>query len=135
MYSHGDIIALEHQASGTMTCYLTQSHYPDTEPTIPCPILIILSIRLGSDKYTFLSYWFDSTRARKLQGPDSNPRPSDFPIFQNGRRTLYSFGHHDWLVPLLMGEQVIYWIQLMRSHVSLLIWSIIYIYIYMYSSL
>ena len=24
-----------------------------------------------------------------------NPRPTDSPIFQNGRRALYSFGHHD----------------------------------------
>ena len=45
---------LEHQATSTMTCYLTQSHYPDTELTSPCPILIIQSIRLGSDKYQFL---------------------------------------------------------------------------------
>ena len=33
-----------------MTCYPTQSHYPDTEPTSPRPILIMLSARLGSDK-------------------------------------------------------------------------------------
>ena len=30
------------------------------------------------------------------QGPDSNPRGSDSPIFQYGSRTLYSFGHPVW---------------------------------------
>ena len=38
----------EHQSAGTMSCYLTWSHYPDTEPTSPYPILIMSSTRLGS---------------------------------------------------------------------------------------
>ena len=87
----------EHQAVGTMTCYPIQSHYPDNEPTSPCPILIMLSDTLGSEKYQFFSHWFDSTRVRKLQGPDSNRRCSDSLIFQNGWWTLYSFGHPNWL--------------------------------------
>ena len=41
---------LGHQATGTMTCYPTQSHYPDPEWTNHCPILIMPSTRLGSDK-------------------------------------------------------------------------------------
>ena len=45
--------SLEHQAAGTMTCYPIESHYPDTELTSPCPILIMPSARLGSDKYQF----------------------------------------------------------------------------------
>ena len=45
--------SLGHQTAGTRTCYPTQSHYPDTEPTGPCPILIMPSARLGSDKYKF----------------------------------------------------------------------------------
>ena len=49
---HGDFILLP-QATGTVNCYLTQLHYPDTEPTSPCPILIMPSARLGSDKYQF----------------------------------------------------------------------------------
>ena len=53
--------SLEHQATGTMTCYPTQSRYPDTEPTSPCHVLIMPSARLRSDKYTFLSHCFDST--------------------------------------------------------------------------
>ena len=34
-----------------MTCYPTQSDYPDTDQTSPTQILIIPSARLGSDKY------------------------------------------------------------------------------------
>ena len=36
-----------------MTQYPTQSHYLDTELTTPCPILLMSSARLGSDKYNF----------------------------------------------------------------------------------
>ena len=54
VHTHGDFIVLP-QVVGTMTCYPTQSHYPDTEPTcaFPIPILIMLSTWLGSDKYQF----------------------------------------------------------------------------------
>ena len=45
--------SLGHQAASTMTCYPTQSHYPNTELTSPCPIIIMLSARLGSNKYQF----------------------------------------------------------------------------------
>ena len=38
------------QADSTMT---TQSHYFNTEPTSPCPILVMPSAWLGSDKYNF----------------------------------------------------------------------------------
>ena len=41
------------QAAGTMTWYPTQSHYPDTELTSPCCILLVLHARLGSDKCHF----------------------------------------------------------------------------------
>ena len=44
-----------------MTCYLTWAHYTDTEPSSPCPLLIMLSAGLGSDKYQSESHWFDST--------------------------------------------------------------------------
>ena len=54
--------------------------------TDPCPILVMPSARPGSDKYEFLSHWFDSTRARthEVQIP---------PISQNWRWTLYSSTH------------------------------------------
>ena len=45
--------SLEQQATGTIICYTTQLHYPDTETTSPCPMLIMPSARLGSDKYQF----------------------------------------------------------------------------------
>ena len=39
------------QAASTITCYPTQPHYPDTEPTSPCPIK--LSTWLGTVKSLF----------------------------------------------------------------------------------
>ena len=65
-----------------------QSHYPDTELTSPCPILIMSNTRLVSDKYPFESHWFDSTRVQTLWGLDWNPPGSDSQISQNGRRAL-----------------------------------------------
>ena len=38
------------------------AHYPATEPTSPCPIIIVLSTWLESDKYQFSSRWFDLSR-------------------------------------------------------------------------
>ena len=37
---------------------------PDTEPTSPCRILIMMSAWLESDKYQFVSHWLDSTSVR-----------------------------------------------------------------------
>ena len=47
--------------SADTTWFPTQSHYPDTEPTIPCLILIMPSTWLGSDKYQFYTslVWLD----------------------------------------------------------------------------
>ena len=77
------------KAAMTSTWYPYQSGYHDTEPISPCPILLILSTWLGSDKYQFLSHWFDFTRVRthKVQIPISP---------KNGRRMLHSFGHPVW---------------------------------------
>ena len=57
------------QATSTLTGSPTQSHYPDTESTSSCSILIIQSIWLGRDKYQFVKslVWLD---------PGSNPRSS-----------------------------------------------------------
>ena len=44
---------LGNQTASTMTRFPTHSHYPDTDPTSPCPILIMPSTLLGSDKYPF----------------------------------------------------------------------------------
>ena len=83
--------ALGDQVAGPMTCYPTQLHYPDTEPTSPCPILIMPSARLGSDRYQFKCFWFDSTRFRTHR---LEIRSSDSLISQE-RRALYSFGQPD----------------------------------------
>ena len=42
---------LGNYATGTLTQYPTQSHYPDTELTSPCPIPLMQSAGLGNDKY------------------------------------------------------------------------------------
>ena len=82
MGSHGDFIVLPHslghQATSTMTCYPSQSNYPDTDPISVCPILTEPSARLGSDKYQFYHHWFESTRVQtsKVRIPRS-PRTED----------------------------------------------------------
>ena len=53
---------LGNQAISTMNWYPTHSLYPDTDPTSPCLILIMLSAWLGSDKYQFSSHWFNSAK-------------------------------------------------------------------------
>ena len=45
------VTPLGDQATSTMAQPPTQSHYPDTELTSPCPILVKLARRLGSNKY------------------------------------------------------------------------------------
>ena len=52
---------LRDQATITMTWYPTESHYPDTEPTSPCPILKLPSTRLGSYNYQLYKslLWLD----------------------------------------------------------------------------
>ena len=57
-------VPLGDQAASTMTWYLTQLHYSDTEPTSHRPILIMLSTHLRNDAYQYLSHWFNSTRVR-----------------------------------------------------------------------
>ena len=52
---------LRDQTARTRSWYPTQLHYPDKEPTSIFLILITPITWLGSDKYQFLSHWFDST--------------------------------------------------------------------------
>ena len=42
---------LGNQPVRTLTQYPTQSYYPDTDLTSPCPILLVLNARLGSKEY------------------------------------------------------------------------------------
>ena len=73
---------LGHQAAGTMTCYPTQSHYPDTE-TLSYPNNAKCQARKQQLSILKLLVWLDQ---------DSNPcGPKDFnlqgldsPIFQHG---------------------------------------------------
>ena len=55
------------QAAGTITRYPTQWHYPDIMLTSPCPILLMPSARLDSDKYQFYKSlsqlgWYSNSR-------------------------------------------------------------------------
>ena len=87
MHTNGDFIVLPQWEGVQSTSnhhdliYSTQSHYPYTEPTCPCPILTMPSAWLGSDKHQFLRHWFDSTRS-------SNPM-----MYYYNRRWMHnSFG-------------------------------------------
>ena len=44
---------LGYQVADTVSQFPTQSHYPDTELASPCPIIIMPSTRLSSDKSQF----------------------------------------------------------------------------------
>ena len=67
------------QVARTMTRYPTQSHYPNTEPTIPSHI--INNEHLSRNRQAYIC----KSLAR------TNP-----PITQNGGRMLYPFGHPVW---------------------------------------
>ena len=45
----------------------SQSHHSITEPTSPCPFLIMPSFWWGTDMYTPLSHWVDLTRIHSWQ--------------------------------------------------------------------
>ena len=67
----------------------TLSHYPHTQPTSPCPTLIMPSTWLGKSKELILKSldWLDLVL---------NPQGSDSPISQSGRGPLYSFSQPVW---------------------------------------
>ena len=53
-YTYADCIMLsywENQDAGTLTLYPTQSHYPNTDLTSSCLILLMPSAKLRRDKY------------------------------------------------------------------------------------
>ena len=74
---------LGNQPVSSMTQYPNQSHYNDTEPTIPCPIPIRPNIGLRSDKYQFYKslVWTDHgvdptiSRTREPYSTDSANAP------------------------------------------------------------
>ena len=58
------VAPLGNQAADTMTLCPTQLHYPHTELTSPCPILLMSFARQGSENYEFYKSLFDSTKNR-----------------------------------------------------------------------
>ena len=78
MCGHGySTVPLGNPAVSTMIPYSTQSHYPDTEPTSPCPIWIMLSTWLGSDKYQFSKslVWLDQGSNSRSPAHQASPLP------------------------------------------------------------
>ena len=69
------------QSISTMTWYLTQSHYPTTELTSLCPILLMSSVRLDSDEY-------QCGMSLVGLGQVSNTRPP------HGKPALYQWSRH-----------------------------------------
>ena len=65
VHTHGDCLVLSYWTIwvvASMTQYPTQWHYPDTELTSPCPILLLPSTRLGEWHILILQV-FDLTRS------------------------------------------------------------------------
>ena len=53
----------------------------------------------------FVCLWFYILATSNISNPRppvANPRSSDSPISQNGRRALFSFGHPDWCICNIM---------------------------------
>ena len=62
----------------------TPHSYPDTELTSLCPMLIMPSACLESDKYTILSLRFDSTRVQIQQSPKTGDGRSTHSAISSG---------------------------------------------------
>ena len=80
--------SLEHQATSTMTCYPTQSYYPETaNKSLPYPNNAERPARKRQVSILKSLVWLN-------QALDSNPRSSDSSISQNGRLLII---HHSGL--------------------------------------
>ena len=87
--------SLQHQATCIITCYPTQSHYPYTEQTRPCAILITDRKTMEWQVSILKSLvWLDQDS--KMWGLDSNPRPSDSGSPRTEGGHSYSVNHPDW---------------------------------------
>ena len=90
-----------------MTCYPTHLHYPDTEQTRPCPILIMPNAKLGSDKAIGLTrtglknarsgfepetFRFPILRERQVDALTHSPTPIGW--CHNAIRVEHSTGWH-----------------------------------------
>ena len=85
-----------------MARFPTQSRYPDTELTGYCPIILMPSVMLSSDRYQFGSHRFDLAGIQTRHLPHRKP-------------TFYSLGHR---VHVGQGKEI------GRRGVRLLYWKI-----------
>ena len=96
VHTHGNFIVVPF--SDDMAQYPTQSHYSDSELTSPYYLLLMLSSRVGSDKYQF------STREISMADNGSSPFHS-LPYRNNAKRQaksrhmrqIYVFKSSVWL--------------------------------------
>ena len=87
------------QTAISMTWYQTQSYYPDTEPSIPCPVLIMPSAWLWSSKYQFWSHW--------LEFEPSIFRSPDLPKQETDALLIQPFDKRPILDDTLKGERIV----------------------------
>ena len=93
--------SLGHHATGSMTCYPTQSHYHDhwANQSLPYPNISNNAERQARRQQVSIlmsSIWL--AQVSNPRAPESNLLSSDFPLSQNGRRALYSFSHPNWVM-------------------------------------
>ena len=92
----GDFIVLPHwnpRPPAPWPDFPLSLHYPATEPTSPCPVLIMPNARLGSDTCQFKSHWFDSTRFRthKFEFPNLPKWETDALLIRTPRLVSCTF--------------------------------------------
>ena len=99
---HG-AVPLGNQAVGTMIWYPTQPHYPDTTVTNLCPILLMLSARLGRDKYHYNRslVWLSGTKLSISRTPGPRSGSSVTALSPPGLHLHLHSWHSDGLVNLV----------------------------------
>ena len=107
----------------------TRPHFPDPEPTSLCPILIMLRAWFGSDKYQFLSHWFDSTWVSTHEVPiPRSPKTGD------GRSTFSPIPFGQLFGPLAHTTKSIH-ICTYTHYVDMYTYILMYIFAYRYISI
>ena len=107
---------LRHHATGIMTQYRTQSHYPDSEHTSSFPVILIPSASLGSNKYQFDKS--DLTGNRVTDLPHTRPA-----IYQFGHSPWEVWGHFQTGINLLQGTGILCLFHpALTSHLNKLSW-------------
>ena len=94
LHTHGDFVIVLPAPWPVIRLF----HYPDTEPTSPCPILIMLSAMLGSKSINLKVIVLTRPGLEHCEVQIWTSRLRISPIFHNWRQSLYSCGHPDWCI-------------------------------------